>query len=226
MGACECNNPLEFGYEVSSQTNGSKDDNELKKEIRSSMLNKSIKNTYNDNNNMLSSVDSTNNKNNSIDKIFQFTKNEDNQKFDDQNDKNQQIIDNINNHLFAAGRAFSNLSCEIPENKKITINEDFYYNHCRSLNNCNNNDDYGIEEIPKDEFSKFIFEKINQIRENPSSFINIIENAKKNISFDEKKGILIYKTNVKIALFKGESSFNETIEFLKNLEPMEKLIYR
>ena len=224
MGACECNNPIEYGYEVSSQTNASKDNKEIKKEIKDSKLKESIKNIYIDN--MFSSIDSTSNKNNSNDKIIQVVKNDNSQLEDNQNDKNQQIINNINNHHFAEERAFSNLSCSIPENKKMIFNENFYYNCCKSLSKPNNNDNYGIEEIPKDEFSKYIFEKINQIRENPSSFVNIIEKAKKNISIDEKKGILIYKTTVKIALFRGEPSFDETIELLKNLSPMEKLIYR
>ena len=77
---------------------------------------------------------------------------------------------------------------------------------------------------PLDEFSKYIFNQINSIREDPQSFINIIRNAKKNIKMD-KSGIKIYKSNVKVALNKGEEAFDEAIEFLRKTNPMKKLIY-
>ena len=77
---------------------------------------------------------------------------------------------------------------------------------------------------PFDEFSKYIFNHINSIRQDPQSYINIIKKAKQNIKFD-KSGIKIYKSLVKVALNRGEEAFNETIEFLKNVKPMNKLIY-
>ena len=46
---------------------------------------------------------------------------------------------------------------------------------------------------PVDEFSKYIYENLNQIRGNPQSFIPIIEKAKENI-VNDKKGICIYKS--------------------------------
>ena len=76
---------------------------------------------------------------------------------------------------------------------------------------------------PKDSFSRYIFEQINALRENPQSFIDIIEKAKSHITIDEKTGIQIYKTSVKVALNNGESAFDEAIDTLKNTEPMEKL---
>ena len=77
---------------------------------------------------------------------------------------------------------------------------------------------------PKDEFSKFIFNQINAIREDPQSFIDIIQKSKKNIKID-KSGIKIYKSTCKVALNKGEPAFNEAIEFLRKTKPMNKLIY-
>ena len=77
---------------------------------------------------------------------------------------------------------------------------------------------------PKDEFSKFIFNQINAIREDPQSFIDIIKKSKKNIKID-KSGIKIYKSTCKVALNKGEPAFNEAIEFLRKTKPMNKLIY-
>ena len=52
---------------------------------------------------------------------------------------------------------------------------------------------------PEDSFSLFMFEKINALRENPSSFIDMIERAKSNIQLD-KSGIKVYKTSVKVLL--------------------------
>jgi hypothetical protein len=77
---------------------------------------------------------------------------------------------------------------------------------------------------PKDEFSEFIFNQINAIREDPQSFIDIIQKSKKNIKID-KSGIKIYKSTCKVALNKGEPAFNEAIEFLRKTKPMNKLIY-
>ena len=77
---------------------------------------------------------------------------------------------------------------------------------------------------PKDEFSKFIFNQINAIREDPQSFIDIIQKSKKNIKID-KSGTKIYKSTCKVALNKGEPAFNEAIEFLRKTKPMNKLIY-
>ena len=75
---------------------------------------------------------------------------------------------------------------------------------------------------PEDSFSLFMFEKINALRENPKSFIDIIEKAKNNIQLD-KSGIKVYKSSVKVALNNGESAFDHAIELLKKTKPMKKL---
>ena len=75
---------------------------------------------------------------------------------------------------------------------------------------------------PEDSFSLFMFEKINALRENPSSFIDMIERAKSNIQLD-KSGIKVYKTSVKVALNNGETAFDYAIELLKKTKPMKKL---
>ena len=75
---------------------------------------------------------------------------------------------------------------------------------------------------PDDSFSLFMFEKINSLRQNPSSFIDTIEKAKSNIQLD-KSGIKVYKTSVKVALNNGESAFDHAIELLKKTKPMKKL---
>ena len=76
--------------------------------------------------------------------------------------------------------------------------------------------------MPSDEFSKYIFDQINLLRENPSSFIELIQNTKSNITIDQKNR-LIYKTKVKVALDKGIKAFEEAKLILSNTKPMEKL---
>ena len=77
---------------------------------------------------------------------------------------------------------------------------------------------------PKDEFSKYIFTQINSLRQNPQSFIDVIQKAKEKVTLD-KSGIKIYKSSVKVALNSGEPAFDEAINILRNTEPMDKLIF-
>ena len=78
---------------------------------------------------------------------------------------------------------------------------------------------------PYDYFSQYLFEKINEIRQNPKSYIPKIKEAIPKI-YKDKRGILVYKNNkVKVALFKGKSAFEEAIIVLENMEPMEPLIF-
>lgn len=90
-----------------------------------------------------------------------------------------------------------------------------------------NNENYSIFDsnlAPDDEFSKFIFENINNIRTDPKSYISKIKESENNITKD-KKDRLIYKSNVKVALTKGLESFEEAINILNETEPMNKLIF-
>ena len=77
---------------------------------------------------------------------------------------------------------------------------------------------------PPDNFSKYVLEQINIIRANPQSYINIIENAKKNVIKD-KNGRYIYNGKIKIALASGIEAFNNAINYLKTAQPMGKLIF-
>ena len=101
------------------------------------------------------------------------------------------------------------------ENGYLSNNNNYYYKSKKYI------DPNGK---PSDKFSKYIFNQINLLRENPQSFIDIIKNSKKNIKLD-KSGIKIYKSSVKVALNKGEQAFDEAIEFLRKTKPMNKLIY-
>ena len=79
-----------------------------------------------------------------------------------------------------------------------------------------------IPSQPADNYSKYLLEQINKVRTDPKSFVGVIEDGKANIKKD-KYGRLIFNGKMKIGLAEGESAFNKTIEYLKNLNPMEPL---
>ena len=211
MGACECENPIEFGYELNaSEKDKDTDNNDKEKKEYFSKLN------Y---------------KKNNYKYIANQNLNLNYQKFKENNeiiniDKNENEMDNRNNYDIY----------DIEEPKKISEENKEGVNalkfHIESKNEKINNTENTnsnfyfttTSERPKDEFSEYIFDNINQIRENPQSFIKVIEQAKRNIILD-KRGIYIYKSIVKVALSRGLPAFDETIDFLKKLNPMPKLIF-
>ena len=77
---------------------------------------------------------------------------------------------------------------------------------------------------PSDNYSCYFLSQINKIRTEPQSFIGVIEDSKANIIKDHL-GRLIYNGKIKVCLNTGEAAFDEAIQFLKELEPMEPLIY-
>ena len=138
-----------------------------------------------------------NNNNNNNDK----NNNNDNNNSNDNNNNN----DNSNNN-----------------DDNINNNDDNNKNEKLQINSLSNNLN---ELLPKDSFSKYLFEQINLIRTNPKYFISTIERGKKNIIKDIHNRIL-YKTKVKVALSKGIPSFDEAISYLNKTEPMNKLIFK
>ncbi len=103
--------------------------------------------------------------------------------------------------------------------EKINNNSKTIINNISSLNFQEEN------EIPNDDFSRYIYENINIVRTNPKSFIPKIEEGISNITYD-KHNRLIYKSNVKVALSKGKPAFEEAIKYLNDINPMNKLIYK
>ena len=215
MGACECDNPMEFGYEVNSIEN----ENESNKDAKKKFISK-LNYEKNINNKEKINLNYQNYSKNNSDNFISI-ENERNPKEikPEQNTEEKEIIINPQNKEEGALALKSRLEI----NEEIT--NDIY------LNGNNNNDNNSSKfyftttaETPKDDFSIYIFENINKIRENPQSFIEIIEQAKKNIILDQR-GIYIYKSTVKVALSKGLPAFDEAIDFLKQLKPMNKLIF-
>ena len=79
--------------------------------------------------------------------------------------------------------------------------------------------------MPSDNYSRYFLSQINKLRTEPQSFIGVIEGSKSNIKKD-RLGRLIYNGKIKVALSLGESAFNEAINYLKTINPMQPLIYR
>ena len=78
--------------------------------------------------------------------------------------------------------------------------------------------------LVRDDFCKNLIKNINEIRTNPKSFIKTINESKKNIIEEDDK--FYYKQNNvknKIRLKEGQKSFDEAIDYLQNLESMDKL---
>ena len=110
-------------------------------------------------------------------------------------------------------------------NKMGNYNKNINYNNYTMIRNQYNNLNLNFSSAsiyPNDNYSRYLLEQINKIRADPQSFIGVIEDSKGNI-VRGKYGRLVYNGKIKIALSKGESAFNEAIEFLKNANPMKKL---
>ena len=194
MGACECENPMEFGYEVNSTIKDKEKEKEKIEPYPGIKKEDYIRNLkFNDDNKK--------------DFMNMAQKNEEIKEKYIQTSENNNITDLENKGVNALKERI-----EIKNNDPNTENENMNYIFTTTV------------QRPKDDFSEYIFDNINKIREDPQSFIKVIEQAKKNITLD-KKGIFIYKSNVKVALSRGVPAFDETINFLKNLKPMPKLIF-
>ena len=137
--------------------------------------------------------------------------------------KSSTLTPDIKNYLSKHNEIFQTIS-----DKNVTINYDENTSKKNTIDYYQPEEDDSLEEniidksVPSDEFSKYIFTQINLLRENPSSFINLIQGSESNIQRD-KKNRLIYKTKLKVALDKGIKSFEEAKLILSNTKPMPKL---
>ncbi len=100
------------------------------------------------------------------------------------------------------------------QNNKIDINE-------------NNND----KNLKYSDYPQKMLDLINQIRANPSSYADVIEDSIQNITEeqdrkDESKIRIIYKKKVKVALNRGEIAFKDAAEELRSMEPLPPLILK
>ena len=82
-----------------------------------------------------------------------------------------------------------------------------------------------LEDKPEDEYNKIIFNYINKLRKEPKNVSKDIENIKKYIYIEENNEVIFKKNKIKVNLNKGIQIFDEAINSLKDLQPMEQLIY-
>ena len=111
-------------------------------------------------------------------------------------------------------------------NQKVENNENENVNREENANENNmNNYDPNLKYA---DYPEKIVELINNIREDPVGYADIIEDSIKNIIEEEDKNDptnvkLIFKKKVKVALNKGEPAFREAAEILRTLEPLPPL---
>jgi len=162
------------------------------------------------------------------DTYFNSLKTSDNQqsKIENQNSKNySNDIDSkrkLEENISVKQKQIKNKNSKKSVNKKINLDINEIKLKRELISNLNNN--IINEKKPTDDFSQYIFNHINKIRENPQSFISNIEEAKPYILYNKSKK-LIYKKNVKVALSEGIPAFQEAISILKICKPMNKLIF-
>ena len=90
-----------------------------------------------------------------------------------------------------------------------------------------------INEVKNTKYADYpekMLELINKIREDPTSYADIIEDSIQNIienqDDDEGKPKIIYKKKVKVALTRGEPAFREAAEILRNMESLPPLEFK
>ena len=95
----------------------------------------------------------------------------------------------------------------------------------------NNYDDNNDEFLLNEKYANYpykIVELINNIREDPVGYADIVEQSIQNIVLEEDKEDpsikhLIYKKKIKVALTTGEKAFQEAIDYLRKLSPLPPL---
>ena len=122
-----------------------------------------------------------------------------------------------------------NLNQENNQNNQIPDNlnhppEPFDNDEYPQYNNQNNYD----QNLKYADYPEKIVELINNIREDPVGYADIIEDSIKYIVEEEDKNDpsnirLIFKKKVKVALNKGVPAFREAAEYLRNLTPLPPL---
>ena len=139
--------------------------------------------------------------------------------------KNMTLNPDLNDILIIKKDIFQAIS---EKNETINIDENTSKKNTIEIYQKEDEDSFEEKNIdkaqPSDEFSKYIFSQINLLRENPRSFIDLIQGSESNIQTD-KKNRLIYKSKLKVALDKGIQAFEEAKLILSDAKPMDKLIF-
>ena len=137
------------------------------------------------------------------------------------------------------GNVYDNLNKDFKQNENLlgldnqdNLNQEEMNNEYNNNINQNENNNYNNINLD-DKYSDYpekIIELINNIREDPVGYADIIEDSIKNIIEEEdkkdpEKTRLIFKKKVKVALNKGETAFKEAAEYLRTLAPLPPLEY-
>ena len=128
-------------------------------------------------------------------------------------------------------------------NNQENVNQELN-NQDNQIENSNNDQPYNIDEnafyniqnVPLhynkySDYPEKIVELINNIREDPVGYADVIEDSIKYIVEEEDKNDpsnarLIFKKKVKVALNRGESAFREAADYLRTLTQLPPLEFR
>ena len=153
-------------------------------------------------------------------------------------------INSLNTQLKKMYLILNNINKDIEKNNerlKDLLNDN--HNIINNLINIENSNEYDYEQqiLNYDNFSKKyyynskysnyperIVELINNIRQYPSAFADIIEESIHNIiennnKYDNSKNKIVYNQKIKVCLSRGEPAFHEAAEELRNTSPLPPL---
>ena len=225
-------NGLSSKFYDESSNNNNNNNNNGKFKVTANFNNEVDSNFISHNNIYSNNSNNNNNNSNNNNNLISFSKENNKNSFNNNNNynSNEKIIDfnsNYNNYDILSQNSNQinpkNNNNNNNNNNKEIIKSSIPIEISENINN-NEKISYDPNLEPNDEFSRYIFHELNNIRQNPQNYIDLITKSESNILKD-KKNRLIYKSKVKVALNKGLPSFEETINFLKNLQPMNRLYY-
>ena len=139
--------------------------------------------------------------------------------------QNEENNNNFNSYskegIFGLDGLNQNEHQEKPPSEKPDNENDNDFNENDMNNNLEKNIKYS-------DYPQKMLDLINQIRANPVSYADVIEECIQNITeeqdkIDETKTRIIYKKKVKVALNRGEIAFKDAAEELRNMEPLPPL---
>ena len=139
--------------------------------------------------------------------------------------QNEENNNNFNSYskegIFGLDGLNQNENQEKPPSEKPDNENDNDFNENEINNNLEKNIKYS-------DYPQKMLDLINQIRANPVSYADVIEECMQNITEeqdknDESKTRIIYKKKVKVALNRGEIAFKDAAEELRNMEPLPPL---
>lgn len=180
---------------------------------------------------------SNNNKNLSIFNLNKFLDKSKERNYIEENEHPENNDNQQNINLKESNKKFNDDFIKIPEinydsNKLNISRKELIYSNIiefsptkKKLKGNEIINDKILEDKPEDEYNKIIFNYINKLRKEPKNVSKDIENIKKYIYIEENNEVIFKKNKIKVNLNKGIQIFDEAINSLKDLQPMEQLIY-